>query len=110
MKLVGRIELLATMLALLNFYPLLGQKNLVPNPSFEENIQPPTAISQLYLAPPWKGFATDAGSVPADYYHRKSTAKISSVPTNYLGFQEPRTGEAYAGFCIGASSSTGGMY
>ena len=75
-----------------------AQENLVPNPSFEENLQPPSAISQLYLAIPWKGFATDAGSVPADYYHEQATAKIASVPSNYLGYQQPRTGQGYAGF------------
>ena len=98
MRLIGIIKLQVTLLALVAVQPLLGQRNLVPNPGFEENIQPPTAISQLYLATPWKGFATDAGSVPADYFHRLSTAEISSVPANYLGFQEPRTGSAYAGF------------
>ncbi len=102
MRRFGIIILQSSTWALLALNPILGQdlgqNNLVPNPSFEENVQPPTAISQLYLAVPWQGFATDAGSVPADYFHKSSTAEISSVPANYLGFQEPRTGSAYAGF------------
>jgi len=77
-----------------------GQENLVPNPSFEFYTQPPNAISQLYLADPWIGFATDAGMVPADYYHRDALSDIALVPNNYLGHQYPLTGNGYAGFIV----------
>jgi len=77
-----------------------GQDNLVPNPGFEELRFPPEDISQLYLAPPWKGFATDAGSVPADLYHGDAISEIASIPYNYVGYQFPKTGKGYAGLIL----------
>ncbi len=70
-------------------------QNLVPNPSFEEGICPDN-YSEINSSKHWHGFS-------ADYYkscpqYVKYLSEKMSVPKNVEGFQEARTGIAYAGF------------
>jgi OOP family OmpA-OmpF porin len=81
-----------------------AQENLVPNGSFEE----------YNWCPNWSGFYIDAcnywtspttGGSP-DYFNSCSTVLGSfgtpefSVPQNYIGFQNARTGSGYAGIAF----------
>jgi gliding motility-associated-like protein len=81
---------------ILLFFILAGYKpaqaqNLVPNPSFEIYTSCPTVPSgNIYLAAPW--FNPTVTS--PDYFHSCSG---TTVPNNAVGFQYPRTGNAYAG-------------
>lgn len=73
-------------------------QNLVPNPSFEDYSQCPNNQDQLDRAVGW--FKPTANS--SDYYNACYTGSAlfhPSVPINYVGYQNARTGNAYAGFC-----------
>jgi len=74
-----------------------AQTNLVPNGGFEENNGIPTEIGQFGLAKPWITFAP--GNQPADYFNRTAKAR-TGVPHNFIGTQEPKTGDAYGGFLL----------
>ncbi|MDD2982364.1 MAG: gliding motility-associated C-terminal domain-containing protein [Crocinitomicaceae bacterium] len=80
---------------LLLFYNLCtAQYNYVPNPSFEHSIDCPTMLGELSLSENW----FDPTSASSDYFH--SCADIlsyCSIPSNLMGFQPARTGNAYAG-------------
>jgi len=67
--------------------------NLVQNPSFEEYDTCPTGSGQLYLSKNWWGVSTE-------YYNICYNGWGLSIPTNFAGFQYPRTGVAYAGFLL----------
>jgi OmpA-OmpF porin, OOP family len=75
-----------------------AQPNLVPNPSFENHRGLPTEIGQFNLAHPWNTYAP--GNQPADYFHRNSNRPRTSLPVNFIGTQEARTGDAYAGILL----------
>src|SRR5690606_321700 len=76
-------------------------QNLVPNPSFEEIWECP-GLSGNILPPYETEISLKQWSLPtlgtSDYYHICGTASSSSVPTNWMGYQYPRTGDAYTGF------------
>src|SRR3989339_508508 len=66
-------------------------QNLVPNPSFEEYSLCPTDVNQMERAIGWYGSNTP------DYFNSCDTFIFISVPQNFIGFQYPATGNAYAG-------------
>lgn len=88
------LKICTILVALLLTVSAAGQ-NLVPNPSFEEY----DFCSSQTNGPGWASswFAPYPGSSP-DYFNACSEYDHISVPTNYLGFQEARSGEAYVGF------------
>jgi len=78
-------------------------QNLVTNPSFEEYTELPDRQDQIEFAKGWRGING------ADYYHRNalppfysasSNSNNMSVPENQIGYQEPKTGDAYAGIFV----------
>lgn len=74
------------------FSLLVKSQNLVPNYSFEDTIKCPTT----------GGFAGNVGSWSGgypEYFNRFCTEDglITDVPLNGFGYQEPHTGNAYAG-------------
>lgn len=69
-----------------------SQVNIVPNPSFEFFTTCPTGSSQISYAYPW--FMPSTGT--SDYFNSCNTGSVG-VPTNALGYQNARTGVAYAG-------------
>lgn len=79
-----------------------GQANLIPNSSFEQKNNCPSMEGQLFLAQGWLN--PDAGS--PDYYNEcclpyivmNDTFYPVGVPENVFGYQEAKTGNAYAGF------------
>ena len=74
-----------------------AQTNLVPNPSFEYYSSCPIGQAELYKAFPW---FKPTYNTP-DYYNECSVSVYPSnldVPLNWYGFQNARTGNAYAGF------------
>ncbi len=82
----------------------VSAQNLVPNPSFEDYNQCPQVLSTMPFSKTYSNFVTVKdwsnpvkNSTP-DYYNR--CANFSSgvdVPLNGKGYQEPLTGDAYAG-------------
>ncbi len=73
-------------------WSLKGQ-NLVPNPSFEVYDTCPWGQSQIKFAVGWSSY-----SYTPDYFNSCDDNGQAGVPFNVLGFQNPRTGNAYAGF------------
>jgi len=68
-------------------------QNLVPNPSFEDTIQCPISLNEVGSLVGWTGY----GNTP-DYFHTCHTlAGLAGVPSNYYGFQQPRSGKGYCG-------------
>lgn len=70
-------------------YPIQAQVNLVPNPSFEDTVNCPWTYDAIHYAVGW--FKPSTGT--SDLLHSCSF----QVPQNYFGFQNARTGNAYAG-------------
>jgi hypothetical protein len=69
--------------------------NLVPNDSFESFTSCPVGFSNMSDCVSW--YAPTTGT--SDYYNACVTGpNTPSVPTNNFGFQNARTGVAYAGF------------
>jgi hypothetical protein len=86
-----------TLSLLFAFYSIAGNaQNLVPNPSFESG-GCPQGPGEIVLATSW----TQPSFGTTDYFNVcGATAPLSvSVPSNLLGWQNARTGIAYAGFC-----------
>jgi outer membrane protein OmpA-like peptidoglycan-associated protein len=92
-------------------------ENLVPNPSFEETRACPKGADYIGGVVSWNLFP----NFSADYFHRCANVFQTleyirrfpheeimnfSVPHSIFGYQEPRTGDAYAGisFCYEALS------
>jgi OOP family OmpA-OmpF porin len=78
---------------------LTAQVNLVLNPSFEDTIECIYTGSQLGHLYHWSSptnATPDAFSV--DYCDVYLNSDIIAVPSNYWGYQQPRTGNNYAGF------------
>lgn len=74
-------------------------QNLVPNPSFEEYSECPDQLGQVDRAIGWSRYR----GTP-DYFNRCDTFDVGQVvsehlgiPANGFGWQEPATGNAYAG-------------
>ncbi len=96
------IKMLVFIFFLLFNNTLFSQTNVVPNPSFEIINECPTSMGQINLAFPWFAPATSS-----DYYNSCFYSPFpipcggASVPNNNAGYQEARTGQAYAGigFC-----------
>lgn len=78
---------------------LSGQINLVPNPSFELFDTCPNNTSQIERAIPW--FQPNNPQIyvygSTDFFHACDT-QYASTPSNFIGYQLPRTGAGYAGF------------
>ena len=66
---------------------MLGQNNLVINPSFEQYDTCPYSLDQVHFATPWNGFFTP------DYFN----ACGGSVPYAVAGYQQAHTGNGYVG-------------
>lgn len=68
-------------------------QNLVPNSSFEQYIACPTSWGQLDSTENW--YKPTYGT--SDYYHTCSNQPGIKVPDVSSGFQQPKTGNAFAG-------------
>ena len=71
-------------------------QNLVPNPSFEDTVSCPHFANQIDQALHWH-----ASSQSPDYFNVcdiMSGFGTTSVPSSFVGFQYPKSGDAYAGF------------
>lgn len=82
--------------------PLSAQQNLVPNPSFEEFDTCPQDISQpipgLYELNHALGWVTPTAAT-SDYFNACNSTNVS-VPYNFTGFQQARSGLGYAGIVM----------
>jgi len=67
-------------------------QNLVPNPSFEDTVACPNNYDEMNYATGWSAYR-----FTPDYFNVCNT-NVVGVPSNDFGFQNPRTGNAYAGF------------
>lgn len=86
-------------------------QNLVPNGSFEDYTECPDLLNQMDRATGWDRYR---GS--PDYFNRCNTAgpgsppdEMLGVPLNALGWQEPATGDAYAGVLLWSYNPFGGQ-
>jgi hypothetical protein len=82
----------------------LGVKgqNLVPNPSFEDTIRCPFSLGDYDAASSWTSYANSS-----DYFNRCHTTVTSSgVPSNWYGFQQPNSGDAYYGMITYSGSGS----
>ncbi len=68
-------------------------QNLVPNGNFELYTSCPTGASQIALSTGWRQYHSGT----SDYFNACNTATVSA-PANFLGYQAPLNGNAYAGF------------
>jgi len=83
----------AVLLMLISFFGFT-QQNLVPNPSFESYDACPNFLSEFTV----KDWFAIGGTT--DYYNSCGQTEVS-VPTNVLGYQSAKSGNAYVGFGIG---------
>jgi outer membrane protein OmpA-like peptidoglycan-associated protein len=72
---------------------LIGQVNLVPNPSFEVLTSKPKKIGELDKAAPWVSPTTGT----AEIFWSGAKSDDIKAPDNSIGFQQPRSGDNYAG-------------
>ena len=79
-----------------------AQMNLVPNPSFEDTTGCPQWLGNFFAV----GWYRPTYGSP-DLFHTCSTGQLG-VPQNVLGWQQPRTGLAYAGGHASDFSGTNG--
>lgn len=72
----------------------LSAQNLVPNPSFEDLSECPFYPGRIDYAREWDS----PNNTTTDLYHAcaPDSSKVN-VPRNYLGYQQARTGQGYAG-------------
>lgn len=81
----------------------LSAQNLVPNGSFEEVIECPEFLAELdsdcafWFQSIFDPEIEDWQNPSPDYYHMCSATENLSPPNTAFGFQDPRTGEAFAG-------------
>lgn len=75
---------------------IVAQVNLVPNYSFEDTVACPSGASQIYNALGWMNPSTSINS-NSDYFNSCNSSGLG-IPTNGVGFQNAKTGNAYAGF------------
>lgn len=77
--------------------PIVAQ-NLVPNPSFEDYYDCPTALDQIEVVKHWTSPSPD---VAPDFLHSCSDETFGiSVPENWVGFQYAHEGEGYLGMLM----------
>jgi len=93
-----------TVLSILILLPLLvqGQENLVRNGDFEQVLNCPDIGGQWFNTADW----TNANGSSPDYFHAcgpplifpPDTFPNEGTPTNVVGYQIPKSGDAYMGF------------
>jgi gliding motility-associated-like protein len=89
------------------FLPIIGfsQTNLVPNWSFEDTIQCPMSGGQIDFAKYW--FSPSNPSInSSDYLNACSFPYGLNVPFTAYGFQNAKTGKAYAGIILYSNYSS----
>jgi outer membrane protein OmpA-like peptidoglycan-associated protein len=70
-----------------------AQNNLVPNPSFETLSSKPKKIGELDKAAPW--ISPTLGT--AELFWTGSKSEDVKAPSNSIGYQQPHSGDNYAG-------------
>ncbi len=71
-------------------------QNLILNPSLETNTQCPVGFTNLNLVTNWN--QPTSGST--DYFHQCATSSLVSIPLNFFGNQNARSGNAYGGIRV----------
>ena len=72
-------------------------QNLVPNPSFEQYDTCPTDQNQIHFATGWSNYWSTSPNSSPDYFNSCSTTFWTSVPSHFGDYQQPASGNAYAG-------------
>lgn len=72
----------------------LTAQNLVPNPSFENYTNCPSGFNSFASNTVQDWISASMGT--PDYHHTCANIQVG-VPTNFFGYQNPRTGSAYTG-------------
>jgi hypothetical protein len=95
--------LILTILLILLLPPVLHAQNLVVNGSFESFTDCAENNGQIESATGW--FQLDGS---ADYFNSlDSVSRFLGVPANFVGWQQARTGNAYAGLFLYLSQFSG---
>lgn len=90
MKLIIHLSLVITLCVSVE----ASAQNLVTNPGFEIFSPCPDNIDQVNRATGWSAYLKTP-----DYFHNCANDTLNSaVPKNFLGYQYPHGGDAYAGF------------
>ena len=94
---------------LLTIFPLFGiSQNFVPNPSFEQlDSCPPPTVGSINYAVPWY---SPTLSTPNTFNACAVNSWEFGIPSNIFGYQNPRTGNGYAGIVTYYSISHGRDY
>ncbi len=97
------IKCILTILTLITWVTLSPGQNLAPNPSFEDTIQCPISLSDYGSVVSWSSY-----SESVDYYNTCNTDPFPScgVPSNWYGYQNPKTGNAYYGMLTYVGNSS----
>jgi CHU_C Type IX secretion signal domain len=105
---------LLTLTLIIQSLHLLAQPaNLVPNGGFEDRTNCPTAWSEVpFMDEPTisvKNWFKPTNGTP-DYYSTCSQSQYAGLPSNLLGFTEPKEGTSCAGLLIFHSNELDGFY
>lgn len=75
-------------------------QNIISNYSFEDTLECPGGVDELYNAPPWFRPTIGTGVGSSDYFNSCTSNSSASTPDNIFGYQTPKTGAAYAGLGV----------
>lgn len=89
------------------FVEMVMGQNLVPNPGFEDYTNCPNDVGELYCATGWKNCSNQTTGSP-DYFNicANATTPYVGVPNTLLGFQQPHSGNGYAGIICYETGAT----
>ena len=95
------------------FHVVSYSQNLVINGDFENFNACPSNLGQIVYSPGFTSFPTATGWVSPlvttpDYHNRCAGNPVVSVPKNFVGYQQPHSGDAYAGLVIEYYASSSG--
>ena len=83
------------------FYGKIWGQNLVPNGGFEQYYGCPDNWAQIDSCLFWMNPATNLLTTGSpDYYHQCATNWIVSIPSNYNGYQQTHSGNAYCAIAL----------
>lgn len=95
-----RIHFILFILFIQLSYSIFAQTNLVPNPDFEQYDTCPYNLGQICFATPWfqpnKVWSNPCNN-SSDYYNQCASIPNVTVPSNGQGYQQAKSGVAYAG-------------
>jgi hypothetical protein len=87
-----QLQIIVLVISLISCFPVIAQINLVPNGGFEDTVSCPAGLTEINRALGWSSYR----GTP-DYFNSCGDSSVG-VPSNWTGYQQARSGQAYAGF------------